>query len=282
MPLLASDEPNIMGVSRDSYEGVGYMDFTLSLRYPLLYDTLEQGNKFNMLPFFSFTGRGAQYILTRHSAPVVAKRFNPKLFLRFYTLTEPGEHLWADDARLDYFDVGYGHESNGQYVDSPALFASQSASVGGDANARDYISRGWDYLGYRHHLYLESFGLYTIDAEVRYFLDHGLLQRSIEEYYAWEGPHNITRISQVDGLRLRLNFEFRRDWFKGASVLLMTGYRNFGRWNTVRAELGFTPLSDFLGVPIMFWAQDGYNSSVTQYYRQCWSAGVAVVFETFK
>ncbi len=281
LPLLASDEPNRLGWTRDSYEKQGFMDFTLSLRYPLLFDTLDEGYKFDMLPFFSFTGRMGQYF-DRHSAPVVTKRFNPKLFLRFYEKRTAGKALWTDDNGLDYFDVGYGHESNGQSVDSQALFNSTAAIYGSPAIAQDYISRGWDYLGYKRHLQMHRYGLYSLDAELRYFLRHGLLQRTSEEFFDWEGAREITHISQVDGVRLALNFEFRRDWFRGASLYYITGYRQFAKRSTIRMELGFTPLSDYLGVPIVFWAQTGYNVNPAQYYRRAWSAGAAASFETFR
>lgn len=282
LPMLASDEPNMLGWTRDSYEGQGFMDFTLSMRYPLFYDTLQEGYKYYMLPFISFTGRLGQYF-DRHSSPVVAKRFNPKLFFRFYESSRAaGKNLWSDDNGLDYYDIGYAHESNGQHVDSPSLFSSAVASYGTPEIAQDYISRGWDYLGYKRHLQMHEHGLDSLDAEMRYFLHHGLLQTTSEEYYVWEGPRSITRISQVDGLRLKLNFGFHRDWFKGASLFYTTGYLDFARHNTLRAELGFTPLSDFLGVPIVLWGQTGYNNNIAQYYRRAWAIGLAASFETFK
>jgi len=282
LPLLASDEPNVLGWTRDYYERQGFLDFTLSMRYPLLYDTMQEGYRYNMLPFFSFTGRMGQYF-DRHSSPVVTKRFNPKLFLRFYENAHvAGKSLWSDDNGLDYYDVGYAHESNGQHVDSLALFNSAVASYGTPEIAQDYISRGWDYLGYKRHLQMHEHGLDSLDAELRYFLHHGLLQLTSEEYSAWEGPRSITRISQVDGLRLKLNFGFHRDWFRGASLSVTTGYNDFARHYTLRAELGFTPLSDFLGVPIMLWGQTGYNNNIAQYYRRAWAIGLAASFETFK
>jgi hypothetical protein len=281
MPLLASDEPNMLGWTRDGYERQGFMDFTLSLRYPLLFDTLQQGYKFHMLPFFAFTGRMGQYF-DRHSAPVVTKRLNPKLFLRFYESHAEGKELWSDDNGLDYYDIGYAHESNGQSVDTPTLFNSAVASYGTTAIAQDYISRGWDYLGYKRHLQMHRYGLNSLDLELKYFLHHGIFQKTIEEYYPWEGPRQIIHIGQVDGVRLKLNFEFHRDWFKGASLYYMTGYRSFARWNTVRMEFGFTPLSDYLGVPIVLWGQDGYKINLAQYYRRAWAVGLAASFETFK
>ena len=280
VPLLASDEPNVLGWTKDSYGRKGFMDFTLSMRYPLLFDAMEQGYKFNMLPFIAFTGRMGQYF-DRHSAPVVTKRFNPKLFLRFYESHTAGKDLWSDDNGLDYFDIGYAHESNGQHVDSQALFDSAITSYGSAEIAQDYISRGWDYMGYKRHLQMHRHGLESLEVEAKYFLRHGIFQAS-EEYSAWEGPRAITRIGQVDGLRLKLNFEFHRNWFKGASLSYTTGYMDVARWNTFRAEFGFTPLSNYLGVPIVLWGQNGYKNNIAQYYRRSWSVGIGASFETFK
>jgi hypothetical protein len=281
--MLSSDEPNRLGCTRDSYEKGCFIDFVISLRYPLFYEALQQGHKFDMLPFFSFTGRLGQYSGTvRHSSPVVTKQFNPKLFFRFYTSNTEGQVLGAADDKQDYYDVGYAHESNGQYVDTLALFNSTAASVGGTDFAQDYISRGWDYLGYKRHLHFQVLGTNSMDVELRYFLPYGLLQKGSEEYFPWEAPREITRISQVDGIRIKVNRDLNWNWFKGANLFFTTGYRDFARWNTFRAELGFTPLSNLSGLPIVLWGQAGYNSSVTQYYRNAWSIGIAAEFETYK
>ncbi len=283
LALLSSDEPNRLGCTRDSYEPSCFLDFTLSLRYPLFYEAMEQGHKFDMLPFFSFTSRLAQYSgSVRHSSPVVTKEFNPKLYFRFYTANSVGQLLGTTDSKQDYYDVGYAHESNGQYVDSLAVFNSTAASVGGPNIAQDYISRGWDYLNYKRHLHFDALGPNSMDVELKYFLSYGLLQKGSEEYFSWEAPRAITHISQVDGIRLKANRDFNWSWFKGAALFYTTGYRDIARWNTFRAELGFTPLSDIMGLPIVLWAQTGYNVNIAQYYRNAWSIGLAASFETYK
>jgi len=282
--LLSSDEPNRLGCTRDSYEPACFLDFVLSLRYPLFYDAMDQGhNKHNLLPFFSFTGRMGQYSgSVRHSSPVVTKQFNPKLFVRFYSPNTVDQLHGTADNLQDYFDVGYAHESNGQYIDSVPVFNSMAASVGGADIAQDYISRGWDYLDYKRHLHFNALGTNSLDAELKYFLNYGYLQKGIEENFAWEAPRKITRISQVDGLRLRVNHDLNWQWFKGATVAYTTGYHDVAKWNTLRAELGFTPLHDLLGLPIVLWGQTGYNANVIQYYRKSWSVGLAASFETYK
>ena len=281
--LLSSDEPNRLGCTKDSYERSCFMDFTLSMRYPLFYEALQEGHKFDMLPFFSFAGRMGQYSSSvRHSSPVVTKRFNPKLYFRVYTSDTVEQQLGTTDSKQDFYDVGYAHESNGQYVDTVAVFNSTAASVGGPDIAQDYISRGWDYLSYRRHLHFHALGTNSMDIDLRYFLPYGLLQKGREEYFPWEAPRAITMISQVDGIRLKVDRDFNWYGFKGATLFYTTGYRNLARWNTFRVELGFTPLSNIMGLPIVLWGQTGYNNSVTQYYRKAWSVGLAASFETYQ
>ena len=284
MALLSSDEPNRLGCTKDSYEPACFLDFVLSLRYPLLFDAMQQGhNKYNMLPFFSFTGRMGQYSgSVRHSSPVVTKQFNPKLFFRFYSPNTIGQLHGTADNLQDYYDVGYAHESNGQYIDSVPVFNSMVASVGGADIAQDYISRGWDYLDYKRHLHFNALGTNSLDFELKYFLSYGYLQKGREEYFSWEAPRPITKISQVNGINLKVNHDFKWEWFKGSALSYTTGYRDFGKWNTFRAEFGFTPLHDLLGLPIVLWGQTGYNVNVTQYYRKAWSIGLAASFETYK
>ncbi len=281
--LLSSDQPNRLGCTRDSYDRGCFMDFVLSLRYPLFYKALQEGHKFDMLPFFAFTSRFGQYSGTvRHSSPVVTKRFNPSLYLRFYTANSVDHELGMADSKQDYYDVGYAHESDGQDVDSVAAFNSTTASVGSPENAQDYISRGWDYLNYKRHLHFQAVGRNTMDIDLRYFLSYGLFQKGIEEYFPWEAPRPITHISQVDGIRLIVTRDVDVSWFKGVSLFYTTGYRDIARWNTFRLELGFTPLSNLLGLPIILWGQSGYNANVSQYYRKAWSIGLAASFETYQ
>ena len=281
--LLSSDQPNRLGCTRDSYDRGCFMDFVLSVRYPLFYKALQGGHKFDMLPFFSFTGRMGQYSgSVRHSSPVVTKQFNPSLYFRFYTANSANHQLGMADSKQDYYDVGYAHESNGQYVDSVAVFNTTAASVGGLENAQDYISRGWDYLTYKRHLHFEAVGRNAMDIDLRYFLSYGLFQKGSEEYFPWEAPRPIMHISQVDGIRMKVTRDVDWSWFKGVTLFYTTGYRDIARWNTFRMELGFTPLSNLMGLPIILWGQSGYNSSVTQYYRKAWSVGLAASFETYQ
>lgn len=283
-PLLVSDEPNTLGVAEDGYEGVPYMDFNLSVRYPLRYVSRISDREDMtglVMPYFSFSGRMSQYF-NRRSAPVVTKRFNPKLMFRTYGSSPADKRVWADDNAFDYYDFGYAHESNGQYVNSPSAFNAVAANFGSTDIAQDYIHRGWDYLDYRRHLHFNRDRIGVLDAEFKYFLNHGLAQRDITEIYSWETPRSITHISQVDGIRVRAGIELNAQWFKNASISWITGYRDIARYNTFRVESTFTPLSAYLGLPVVIWWQTGYDNNVARFYWHSWYGGMALSFETME
>ncbi len=282
-PKLVSDEPNTLGVAEDAYERHPYMDFNISMRHPLGYrPRLEGRTRYAgaWLPYLSFTARASQYF-NRRSAPVVTKRFNPKLMVRLYQSEPPeGKRIWVDDRVLDYYDFGYAHESNGQYVNSAAAFAAVAANFDSTDAAQDYIHRGWDYLDFRRHSHWRADRRAWLDIELKYFLNHGLGQRTIMETYPWEPLRPVTHIGQVDGIRVTAGFELGADWFKNARLSWITGYRRFARYNTVRLESAFVPLSRYFGVPIVLWAQSGYDTSVARFYQHSWNAGIAFSFET--
>lgn len=283
VPKLVSDEPNTLGVAEDSYDGHPYMDFNISVRHPISYGTRVEGRTRyagTWMPYLSFTARASQYF-TRRSAPVVTKRFNPKLIVRVYQSEPPeGKRIWVDDSALDYYDFGYAHESNGQYVNSAAAFDAVATNFGSTNAAQDYIHRGWDYVDFRRHSHWRVDRRASLDIELKYFLNRGLLQHDITEIYPWEVQPSVTHIRQVDGIRVTAGFELGEDWFKNARLSWITGYRQVAHYNTVRIESTFVPLSHYLGVPIILWAQSGYNSSVARFYQRSSYVGMAFSFAT--
>lgn len=128
---LESYEPTTLGYTKDS-DDVPFFDFKISVKYPI-FPIL-----FDKRLFFAFSGRFGQYIGTRSSSPVIGKRFNPKLCVMFpFDTTHP---------RRDYIDFAYAHESNGQKIDTLAESNEIQKDEEKPTYARDYISRGWDYL----------------------------------------------------------------------------------------------------------------------------------------
>lgn len=275
-PGLTSYEPNRIGYQYDDNDvGEGYMDAVLSLKYPILHDGYysEDASFFN--PFFAFTGRFSQYIESRESSPVIGRRYNPVLFFR---------HWLGDDSR--YVDLGIGHESNGQNIDSADSYLIERAEFrrqGEDPDfARDYISRGWDYLSldWKHTWNTRPGGQLDSYVLLKYFLDDGPFQGEPEESNIWEG-FGLPKRKEYDGVGFLGKYRFGGDFCafgdpgRGVCMskfawLYTTGYDGVFENNTNRLELTI----DFGGLPIQVWGQRGYNSDLVDYFIKTDSWGV--------
>jgi hypothetical protein len=274
---LRNHEPIFAGYTRDS-DDVGFLDVTLSLQHPILAETLDEGRRFGLLPYFAFTTRFGQYIDTRESSPVIAKRFNPKIFLRYAF----SEFPVSGDSPDRYLDLEYGHESNGQSVDSLASFQATAQAVGSEAYARDYVSRGWDYMGvtWKHNLALdpEVLRLYVS----RKWYCGCWLQGEIEERYDFEAPREIGSIRQVSGWRAIVTLDSNNEnaLIDRAALILDTGTRDPFKYVTTRIEIGIPAVKNLTGIPLVLWARSGYLSDVAQYYEKVTSYGIAVELRT--
>lgn len=324
--LLQSYEANKIGFTSDSND-VGFMDFTVSLQYPIIFslnnaiaaknnikcgdndsgifsmiknetincqnasgndaDTADLLTKFiRPVPYLAFTGRFGQYIETRKSSPVIGKRFNPKLILRFFTSGTAGEPL------TDYLDLAYGHESNGQKIDSAASYQDMRDDFSREEEnpefARDYISRGWDYLELtlnknRRDKYFENTEEYQLSLSLKYFLYHGLLQGDAEEYNWWENDDTDKHRKEFDGITVNIKRDINlfptNDTYVPCrlSLLYTTGYKGAFSNNTIRGEILIKPLS----IPVSFWISEGYNSDLVDYYLRVKSVGFCIFMETF-
>jgi outer membrane phospholipase A len=274
---LSSYQPNRIGyVYDDNDVSEGYMDAVLSLKYPLFHDGIYSDDSSFLNPYFAFTGRFSQYVESRESSPVIGRSYNPKFFLRNWL---------GDDSR--YLDLGIAHESNGQNIDSANSYVLERLEFqrkGEDPDfARDYISRGWDYLSldWKHSWY-NAPGIVDTFVILKYFLDDGPFQGEPEESNDWEGFGEHKR-KQYDGLGFlgKYRFDDRACLVKTPrpsyclrkfAWLYTTGYDGIFDNNTNRVE--FTV--DLGGVPIMFWGQKGYNSDLVDYYQKVKSWGVTL------
>ncbi len=317
-------EPVFVGYTFDD-DDQSYLDFSLSAMFPLsILAPLDGWNPKDKFPdqedyrdpdwfpwqprvYFAFSGRAGQYLGTRESSPVVGKRFNPVLALRWwqksgYLGSRASGEASGSKGLNDYFELSYGHESNGQSVgdlDDPqtpeeeafgqrrfeALQADFLLSDGDASIARDELSRGWDYIGAR---WASSWihgtgGLYVL-AEGRYYLDDGLLQGEAEEYNVWENDGDylarydgsITR-DKVDGLRIGARYQSTAfSGFLGAKEIglsLRTGYNDPFERITARVEVGFEYYT--------LWYRYGYNSDLVDYYRKDSSWGISIKIREF-
>jgi hypothetical protein len=268
--LLKHHEPNYVGATKDS-DDVPFMDFTLSLQHPLFAGLLEQGRK-GWLPYFAFTGRFGQYF-RRDSAPVIAKRFNPEIFVRL------SDGFKASGSSPDaYVDLAYGHESNGQSIDSAAEYQAEVQIVESADFANDRISRGWDYAKIEvKRPVAEGVTLYL----ERKWHFGGLLQQEMEQLFAFESPRAIRSIKQVSGWRLLAKADLPRNALVDSLTMTFdTGVEDSFRYNTARLEAGVPFLLRVTGVPLVVWVQNGHLSDIAQYYRRVNSGGVAFRFES--
>lgn len=284
---LTSYEPNLLGYSQDSDDKEAFLDFKISLKYPIAYDyTKNWCTSFNVfsscLPYFAFTGRFGQYISVRKSSPVISKRFNPGLFWRF-RFDENG--YFGDTPFLnttEYIELHYGHESNGQRVNSleswTAIQNDLIASGDKPYHVNDYISRGWDYWGFTYKTAMFNDRINTYFS-YRNFIG-GLLQDDIEEFFDWEQDREITSRKQIHGLKLLIKFQndewFNKRWIDEYKFSLQfeTGIRNTFDHNTIKLEASTL----FFDMPIMLWYQHGYSADFAQYYKRTSSFGLSFEF----
>ncbi|NRB40373.1 MAG: hypothetical protein HRU20_18215 [Pseudomonadales bacterium] len=272
---LETYRPNFVGVTFDDND-VPFLEFKVSLKYPVFHSGESQSAAFGFLPrgYFAFSGRFAQYIGTRDSSPVMGKSFNPEVFGRY----------WLSDSKST-IDIVYGHESNGQSITDPLTYQAQRVGLvlkGENPDyANDYISRGWDYIAVswgknwltkKSHRQLHTF------VNVRTFLSDGLLQGEKEEYNAWENDAEGKPRSYTDGIEFaaRFNTEFDAKIFRGNKLYISytTGIEKPVKYNSYRAELSI----GIGNIPITLWGNYGYNSDFTDYFRKVKSLGLGVEF----
>lgn len=317
-------EPIHLGYTFDEGDQA-YLDFSLSIMTPIsvVFPT-ESWNPRAKIPggqrayttedmidprlprvYFAFSGRAGQYIGTRDSSPVVGKRFNPLLSFRWWQKQRDLEAAngLGDWSFYDYFEVSFGHESNGQRIgdiDNPQTPEQENLGrnrfralqdeyllIDGDASiARDELSRGWDYLGARlaRSWRIREHRTLFLQFDGRYYFSNSPVQGEAEEYNLWEGDDEwlarydgeITR-SKVDGLRASVRFEFETgNRFLNVNEVrldLATGYKDPFERVTARLELGFRYTT--------LWYRNGYNSDLVDYYRKDESWGLALKIREF-
>ena len=288
---IESYEPNTLGYTWDS-DDVGFLDFKLSVKYPVMPERICSRLE-NSRMYFAATTRFAQYLGTRDSSPVIGKRFNPKLIWRTITDWEEGrpatefvcEKNRHRSAR-EYLDFSFGHESNGQSIDSPgALREAQEVNFRRDGHpefALDQISRGWDYVELTYKSHFENHPKWTAYLTLKYFLPDGPLQGAAEEYRDWENDPQGKPRRSVNGVAALVKYKGNWEccnWLADPKFAfgVETGYRDIFRYTTVRAEAGLK----LWELPFTLWAQSGYGSDLAQYYKKVTSFGLAIEIASF-
>ncbi len=312
-------EPNTVGLTWDNDDHERFMDFKLSVRYQLAPEWSTDGLNWvsnhleNLMPmrsklgdnsaiYFAFSGRFGQYIGNRDSSPVIGKRFNPKIFIRFWG--DKGKDD-TDHRNSNYMDISlYNHESNGQAINSKTGYdqAVSQAIAKGDrsTDANDLISRSWNIvdINYRRRKIqtiddVVSNKYYNIETSgyfgVKYFIPskteefNPLGGTNPQGLPGWETDPEGKPRQQVDGLSAALKGKV----YKGDDdqshykyyLGYTTGIRNPGRYKTWRAEL--TGVLPWLDIPITLYKQIGYNNELAQYYKKVSTVGFYVDIGSF-
>ncbi len=283
VPLLETYEANTIGWTNDS-DDVGFLDVNLSLKYPIM--PQKTGKLLDSRFYFAASTRFAQYLGTRSSSPVIGKRFNPKLIWRQVTSWHDkglkagkacGESVGTDGC--DYVDFAFAHESNGQSVSSARQFEVQAAvervARGQQEFARDYISRGWDYLELAGRKWLGDSGNFRFDSSFKHFLRRGPLQGKAEDFFDFETDREVKHSRRFHGLALY------GTWQPSPDTRIAVGFETGGsrplRHNTVRVEWN----TQFAELPVMLFYQQGYGSDLTLFYKRVSSVGGALALSTF-
>jgi len=263
-------EPNRVGYTDDSDDDP-FLDFQLSFRFVPKYFS-----ECALTPNAAFTTRLAQYIGVRESAPVVGKRFNPKLFLR-----------WKADSR-NYIDFGVAHESNGQNISDidQLIEAQRAAQTRGDSpeTVNDQISRGWNFL--------EFVGAYRAkeNAKSGYsaYLNVRLLNLRLksstgrsQDLHEWELPSEVKNRDEVHGLTTILKWKTELGGFFETLKIVGSYETGIGApfsKHSWRVEAG----THFGPFPVMVFFTRGYTSDLAQFNTYTRSCGFAFEFKPFR
>jgi hypothetical protein len=286
-PSLQSYEPNLIGYTWAS-EDTGFVDFTLSVKYPLLPKLTQRFLSANERVFLAFTGRFAFYYETRESSPVIVKRINPKLYFQHVFDDGAGSSRnsegpdWLPQRVQEprtYATLAYAHESNGQTIDSESVYKEALGNAPDPRFAMDSIGRGWDYLELNaRHVLIDRAGYrWSVNGSLKDFLNEGLLQGHPDEVRDWEDTTKAKPRSTVDGLTARIKFESvhpNTTVITGTKLSLAytTGLQSAGRFSTVRLEAGLQVYE----MPIVIWCSQGYVNDLARYYLNIRACGVAL------
>ncbi|MCR4304827.1 MAG: phospholipase A [Gallionella sp.] len=306
-------EPNTIGLTWDDDDHERFMDFKLSVRYQMFpeYSTKWLNHVSDQLGddsaiYFAFSGRFGQYIDTRDSSPVVAKRFNPKIFIRFWGNKDQDE---VNHYNSNYLDVSlFNHESNGQSIDNKtgydlAYFQSSAKGYNG-YDAYDHLSRSWDIFSIEYRDKREELieaalknQFFKIDTSGYYGLKYFIPGKTeefnpvggtnIQGLQGWETDPEGKPRKEVDGVSLAYKGTIYNSGTAHKFSLLplkyylgyTTGTHNPGVYNTWRIELGFN--IPYVDLPITVYRQTGYNNDLAQYYKKTGSVGIYVDIGSF-
>jgi len=265
--LLSGNEPSYFVLAHDSGEGRNHIEFYLSIKYPLFTTLVEKYLGERSRLYFNYNGKYDFYLFSRDSSPIISRRQNPGAM---YEYTWPAmTHL-----HLQSFKIGYFHESNGQTVDTSEEYLATE-------NARDYVSRGWDYIPLEMKFAVSEkrhgiFGNFYLYLQGRYFLDKQIFTQDREDQIFWEPVAEQPHIEDYDGVRTILSTVFILPYLEAQeikfSAIFRSGYRNFNL--SQRYEATFR----LFDLPLYVYYFRGYGVELSTYHEKGTTYGVGFEF----
>lgn len=256
-----------------AFDDDDHLEFKISIKYPLLESSFGTVGDFfggeNQI-YFSYTGKYDFFLFSddpaRDSAPVISRVQNPGLFITNKRPDFNGEGL-------EMVSVGWFHESNGQQIGDNTTFMNT-------ANAADFVSRGWDYLGVDFRFRSKSpwffDGDVVYDLRTRLFCDcqgFGFIDDREDDITIFGGTQTA-RIEDFDGLRFTIN-NYANRWLH-YGLQLRTGtadtdaLENLSYMFQISWRIG--------NVPVRLFYFNGYGKDISTYHIKDEYAGFGFEF----
>jgi hypothetical protein len=263
---------SLAGVASD--HGENRVQFLFSFSYGLL---PLQGLAWHLGPYrlqgldFAYEGLFDFYLWTRHSQPLISRMQDPGLYFRFDA--PPGAAL----AKLDGWQLGWFHESNGQVIDSLPAYSAFGPG------AQDQVSRAWDYWYFAPRFAFQGNGSFfrlKIEPSFRIYTGAQGVVLPAEQDTFWRPQDPPSAIADYDGLRGRFTLErlFPGKHFDylALSAELRTGYRAecaFRNWSK-RFELAFNAWH----LPCYLYYSNGFGPYISDYstWNEAWGLGIRI------
>lgn len=256
-----------------------HLEYNFSTKY-LIYNSSSHST------FLAYTGRFDFFWSSRDSSPVVNRLNNPEINSRWLTrATDAGQ------SGIDYLQFAYGHESNGQDIDTQEKYLSDTRLF-----ADDHISRGWDYLAveakFRHYWNSErTQGDNNRCANVsnctefwftyKGILSEGLLQKEKEDK-RFNTNRKAGGIRDFDGLQFIVSHEWqkssKRIYAREISLKLTTGANKPFRNNSYELSLRGTTKLVSWKIPLYISYRNGYLEELSDFSQRGQSLAIGLKF----
>lgn len=281
---LSSNQANhfaLVPSAKDSKTNETHLEFFLSIKYPLIDESLRKAKKANpefagLIPdklYFVYNGRYDFFFNSDESldnpyrsSPVYSRMQNPGLAFE-----------WLRPETNDSFRLGYFHQSNGQTVDNQTPNSQQDYQYKLDKYGESYalanVSRGWDYLQLRWQRHADVEGneftddWWKIQLEYRDIFDFQAFGASAREDDIWWDPSLNHHYDDFDGLRFNGERSFSFPFWKRSFLLqgkFRTGTRDLSALENITGKISLG--TEFFHTHFQMFYFSGYGKDISTYH----------------